>query len=32
MEVERNIKPKNNFLKKVRELASKNNIILEVNF
>ena len=28
MEVERNIKPKNNFLKKVRELASKNNIIL----
>ena len=28
MEVERNIKPKNNFLKKVRELANKNNIIL----
>ena len=28
MEVERNIKPKNNFLKKVRDLANKNNIIL----
>ena len=28
MEVERNIKPKNNFLKNVRKLASKNNIIL----
>ena len=28
MEVERDEKPKNNFLKKVRELATKNNIVL----
>jgi glutamate-1-semialdehyde aminotransferase/spore coat polysaccharide biosynthesis protein SpsF (cytidylyltransferase family) len=28
MEVVRNILPKNNFLKKVREIASKNNIVL----
>ena len=28
MEVKRNIDPKNNFLKKVRELASKKNIVL----
>jgi len=28
MEVERNIEPKNNFLNKVRELATKNKIIL----
>lgn len=28
MEVERNIKPKNNFLKKVRKLASQKNIVL----
>ena len=28
MEIFRNIPPKNNFLKKVRELATKNNIIL----
>ena len=28
MEVERNIKPKNNFLKKVRDICNKNNIIL----
>ncbi len=28
MEVERSVKPKNNFLKKVRELADKNKIIL----
>ena len=28
MEVERNEKPKNNFLKKVREITKKNNIIL----
>ena len=28
MEVVRNILPKNNFLKKVREIATKNNIVL----
>ena len=28
MEVERNVKPKNNFLQKIRKLASKKNIIL----
>ena len=28
MEVMRNIKPKNNFLKKVRKLCDKNNILL----
>ena len=28
MEVERNEKPKNNFLKKIREITKKNNIIL----
>ena len=28
MEVERDVRPKNNFLKKVRELATKKNIIL----
>ena len=28
MEVIRNEPPKNNFLKKVRELANKNNIVL----
>ena len=28
MEVQRDIEPKNNFLKKVRQLANKNKIIL----
>ena len=28
MEVSRNEKPKNNFLQKVRKLATKNNIVL----
>jgi glutamate-1-semialdehyde 2,1-aminomutase len=28
MEVERNEKPKNNFLKKIRDIANKNNIVL----
>ena len=28
MEVERNIKPKNNFLQKVRKIADENNIVL----
>ena len=28
MEVVRNIMPKNNFLKKVRKIATKNNIVL----
>ena len=28
MEVERNMKPKNNFLKKIRDLATKKNIVL----
>ena len=31
MEVMRNIKPKNNFLKKVRKLYDKNNILLIFN-
>ena len=28
MEVERNEKPKNHFLKKIRDIANKNNIVL----
>ena len=28
MEVMRNVKPKNNFLQKVRNIADKNNIVL----